>query len=96
MAGYIATLRRNSDGMVLSFAEKSDMTAGEVLWAFTEGNYSCDCNRAVFFGDDDESCGETRFTLVELVLEGEVIYEEPKPRHSKAKLDALLDLVRKA
>ncbi len=27
------------------------------------GNFSCDCNRANWFGDDDETCGEDRFSV---------------------------------
>ena len=33
------------------------------LW--TEGNYSCDCNRArLVFGEEGHPCGETEFTLL--------------------------------
>lgn len=41
----------------LSFAE------GAVIYQYTEGNYSCDCNRSLFFYDWEEDkvkpCGNT-------------------------------------
>ncbi len=34
-----------------------DLTACEYIW--TEGNYSCDCNRSSFLGDAHAKCGDT-------------------------------------
>lgn len=51
--------------------------AASVLYLWTEGNYSCDCNRLRFlFGrdlDDTPPCygGEPTIELVELVVDGE-------------------------
>lgn len=42
-------------------------SASEYLWS--EGNYSCDCNRALFFAeahgenDPDRDCGDERYVL---------------------------------
>jgi hypothetical protein len=43
----------------------------EFLW--TEGNYGCDCNRALHFYNwsedaDDRECGDVEFTAVKAVL----------------------------
>jgi len=41
-------------------------------WSWTDGNYGCDCNKALaFFGRDDEAawkmqCGSTRFIAVDV------------------------------
>jgi len=55
------------------------------LYQWTDGNYSCDCNRALFFaraaGDEspaDPPCGEAAF-LVQLrdAETGEILLDEP-------------------
>lgn len=43
----------------------------EYLW--TEGNYGCDCNRAIMFHQKDvkpvdSACGETRYTCIDATL----------------------------
>lgn len=46
--------------------EDNDMVV-DFMW--TEGNYSCDCNRHVFFYDSDAGenpCGDKRFNLVKI------------------------------
>lgn len=34
------------------------------VWAWTEGNFSCDCNRGMMFGIYDHPCGESRFRII--------------------------------
>lgn len=55
-----------------------------VLYLWEEGNYSCDCNRALFFAKalrmpqgalNDVPCGTSRF-LVRISREGDVLYDE--------------------
>jgi len=54
-----------------------------ILYQYGEGNYSCDCNRELFFArsvgeeGDDVSCSETRFTITKITnrATGEVIAE---------------------
>lgn len=44
--------------------------SAEFLW--TEGNYSCDCNRHLFFTDWDGThceCGEDKYTAVHAILD---------------------------
>ena len=54
------------------------------LYIWEEGNYSCNCNRSLFFAravgtPEDEiaepECGDKRFT-VRIVRDGETVYEE--------------------
>ncbi|HKL13128.1 MAG TPA: hypothetical protein VJ907_05930, partial [Halanaerobiales bacterium] len=45
-----------------------DMTLDTARYIWTEGNYSCDCNRAGFLGfDEDFDCGED-IELIEYVM----------------------------
>ena len=60
-------VRRNADGVIRQFPD--DYEFQEYLWA--EGNYSCDCNRELFFaraaGDDRPhekgACGYTAYDV---------------------------------
>ena len=54
---------------------------GDMLYQWTEGNYGCDCNRALFFaraaGEEEEEenppCGHTLFLVPRLLLPGDEI-----------------------
>ena len=67
---YRVLLRKNSTGEVREIDGGEWHEASEFLW--TEGNFSCDCNRAILFEravgkeiDDDESvCGYTAYTAI--------------------------------
>ena len=52
-------IKRLSDGVIRPTSWPQDSR----FW-WEEGNAGCDCNRAISFGDPDESCGESRFELV--------------------------------
>lgn len=43
-------------------------TAAEI---WRDGNNSCDCNRAALCFDEEAPCGDTAYTLVQLVVDGE-------------------------
>lgn len=53
------------------------------FYIWEDGNYSCDCNRALFFQwavnkseyDIDVSCGHTRYSI-EIKEDGETVYSE--------------------
>ena len=55
-------IKRVSDGEV----RQTDWEIGPSRYWWEEGNGSCDCNRAIAFGDiqDDPPCGETAYELV--------------------------------
>lgn len=59
MADVIAVIRRNADGATCDYRyEVEDQYAdGQHFW-WEDGNASCDCNRALFFGDCTDSCPE--------------------------------------
>lgn len=67
----------NATGEIRRYADEWH-DGSEYLW--TEGNYACDCNRALFFAAaalDDEperSCGETAYSVPFAILEnGEIM-----------------------
>jgi len=55
-------IRRNEDGEVHTM---SDEFYGDYIWA--DGNFSCDCNRSLFFDNipwaGAHACGDTAFTV---------------------------------
>lgn len=60
-----------------------------VFYMWFEGNYSCDCNRYLFFQRasgfaeddiDDHPCGEDKFTIDWIVFDGRCIYPNDGPR----------------
>ena len=75
-------IRRNADGVVRNVPDEDWSTAE---WSWTEGNYSCDCNRYLFFeraiGGDPESdgkyrCGDTQYSIRVLLPDGRIWYKE--------------------
>jgi hypothetical protein len=79
----IITIRDNSTGVVRTGLMK-EYQYYDSDWIWSDGNYSCDCNRTLFFarigGDPeptDEKCGHDRFdiTVVDAVT-GKTIYDE--------------------
>lgn len=83
------TIRNNATGESRSYHDDSKWCEGAdgdsaYLWA--DGNYSCDCNRALFFaraaGEDDPEdtpCGESLFTVTGIHLDdGRLVYSEPQ------------------
>ena len=82
---YKAILRENASGEIRSYYDETNYKGTEeelerltdFMW--TEGNYSCDCNRLLFFvrsGGEPEPtrevivCGEGAFTLLGLARTG--------------------------
>lgn len=47
-------------------------------FSWSENNYSCDCNREIFYGEDiDSACSDGRFSVnLENPATGEIIYRE--------------------
>lgn len=71
-------IKRNSDGVVREY--KDEYTWNEYLWS--EGNFGCDCNRALFFAravgedDPDRECGDTEFSIEIFDDDGKLLYSE--------------------
>lgn len=46
--------------------QREDWGAPGVEYSWTDGNYGCDCNRAIFFAGDDDAditCGSTAYSI---------------------------------
>jgi len=74
---YIARIREVSTGIVRDTVHESEIVTKESMeYMWLDGNYSCDCNRELFFrraaGEDpaldDVTCGDGRFVLVSLKI----------------------------
>lgn len=74
----VVEIRRNEDGTIR--ADRSFRYHGPFVWA--DGNYACDCNRALFFAhaageeDPDRACGDDAFSVRVLGLDGKVLYQD--------------------
>jgi hypothetical protein len=73
-------IRRNSDGVVRKYQDNYDW-GGDYIWA--DGNYSCDCNRYLFFqraADDDEDdntgCSDGKYSVRITSEDGAVLYQD--------------------
>lgn len=74
-------IRRNADGAIRTHADSGPWDdANEYGW--TEGNFSCDCNRALFFaravGDPDPNipCGDDGYSIRVSGADGRVLYQD--------------------
>ena len=74
-------IRRNSDGAV---AVSENEHVGWYQYQWENGNYSCDCNRELFFfrarGEEepeDNDCGHTRYAVrIQSSKTGELLYSD--------------------
>lgn len=62
---FVGTFKYKEKEFILRF-NFEDYLEEDAIWMFTEGNYSCDCNRSMFirqqFGEDavpELPCGDT-------------------------------------
>jgi hypothetical protein len=72
---YDVQIRCNATGKIRVYHEDSPwLESSEFGW--TEGNYSCDCNRRLFFeraggGDpdlDETRCGDRAYTVIKVIF----------------------------
>ena len=70
----ISLIRENVTGTIKK--KKHDFDYNEFVW--NKGNFSCDCNRSIFFHDKDidESCGYTKYSVNIEDLKGQILYQE--------------------
>jgi hypothetical protein len=95
-------IRRTTDNLVRTYqgTEWRRKTEGWSDYIWSEGNFSCDCNRHDFFeraadpdyeGDEDEPCGDERYSIeyIKNLETGEIIYTErdsdTRPKDGDAK-----------
>lgn len=82
---FVGTFRYGTKEFILRFNfEIKDYPGDAAIWMFTEGNYSCDCNRSLFirrqFGNDaipELPCGDT-IELLDYHVEHEPYEDLPK------------------
>ena len=90
---YDAVIVNNETGEARTYRMNVDWDdsndSGHIYW-WTEGNFGCDCNRALEFmraGDEeecDESCGESRFSVPHVVLpDGRIIPIDTDPCYGR-------------
>lgn len=83
------TIQRNSDKLWRSLTMQwDDKHADGIAYMWRDGNYSCDCNRQLFFNeadgvttsDEDVECGEGAYTVISVknAETGELIYSDLK------------------
>jgi len=80
----VAHIRKNETGEVRlyeSSARISDEDGLPHAYIWMEGNYSRDCNRAIFFGDspvsEDMECSDGKYSVnLENPVDGQVFYRE--------------------
>jgi len=86
-AGYHVLIRRNATGetrrVFMALPWYGD--GGSLYW-WTDGNFGCDCNRALTFYREDEApedeidCGDTRFTVLQAELpDGRIVQIDAPP-----------------
>lgn len=84
LAEVVVHMRRNSDGKLHSFRDQLYWAPGDdapSTYNWEDGNYSCDGNRASFFGDrglnDDHVCSEGKYSVnLENPVTGKIFYRE--------------------
>ena len=81
----IVTIKDYNTGETREYRDDSEWADEDGLSSFiwTDGNYSCDCNRGLFFcrakGEDDDQdfpCGDHRFGVSIKLENGEVVYSD--------------------
>lgn len=72
-------IRRNSDGVVRKYQDEYEWH-GDYIWA--DGNYSCDCNRYLFFQrvakepEGDCECGDGAYSVRITDKDGKLLYQD--------------------
>jgi hypothetical protein len=72
---YVVKIKKNDTGEIREVTFDLEWQNSS-LYAWTDGNFGCDCNRAIFFHewaknetDYDDTCGDSRYTAVEAILQ---------------------------
>lgn len=81
---YAAHIRNNATGEVRVRQEEWthegwDGPASGVHFFWTDGNFGCDCNRAIWWHDDgniDRTCGSGKFSVRLIAEDGTIILDE--------------------
>ena len=75
---YTVRIRHKPTGEIRECGPNEFDSEQQAIWCYSEGNYSCDCNRAGFFRDDtitDYRCGNGEYS-VELRYNERVVWSD--------------------
>ena len=64
---YVVHIQSNETKEIRIFNPGWEWHDSSLFW-WTDGNAGCDCNRSDFFGDRNDSCGHTRYTILKAVM----------------------------
>jgi len=80
------SIRKNETGEIREYDDYAIWNEDEgwpSLWIWEEGNFSCDCNRYLFFqrvnGEDEnnDECGDTKYSVnITNPKDGNILYQE--------------------
>lgn len=79
------SIKKNATGEVRSYPStlNADECGDHTMWIWEEGNYACDCNRALFFArasEEDEDwehpCTDGEYSVNIVASSGENVYSE--------------------
>ena len=77
------TMRDNNTNEVRVLHKKLEWFERGSDFMWSDGNFSCDCNRALFFYDHDIDieCGESRFAVLGIRIDdGTFVYSDDESR----------------
>lgn len=83
---FAVEIKRMADGLIAIHQEPGDWETDLNEFQWCDNNYSCDCNRELFFeracgnkpGLGDVECGDTAFRIRVLNAEGRELYKDPE------------------
>lgn len=72
----LVLIKKNSTNELKSFITDINLINGKPsIFMWEEGDYACDCNRTLFFGEKQEDCSSGNYS-VKIFLSDKCIYSE--------------------
>lgn len=72
MKSCTVEIRKNDTGEVRLIHE----IAWHGVYVWVEGNFSCDCDRSLLFGDKEDCCGFDKYSVRITADSGKKLYQE--------------------
>lgn len=90
---YNIVIRENATGRMVKYEDSHPYWTDDesqhsgLRFMFEDGNYSCDCNRKLFFGraqlteftDEETPCGHNAYAVKITLMDGTVVLDELGP-----------------
>ena len=87
---YNIVIRENATGKMVKYEDSypywddQESRHSSLRFMFEDGNYSCDCNRKLFFGrayltefsDEETPCGHSKYSVKITLMDGTVVLDE--------------------